>query len=634
MALLQIQEPVLEQENNTNAGPNLVIGIDLGTTNSLVAIIVNDKPHIFADAAGHELHRSVVAFDDDGNVLAVGNKAIKSQNTINISSIKRLMGKGFTDVKNNLDKFPFKFDESLDDKDSLHIIIGKKKYSPAEISAQILKYLKDLAQKSLDTGIQEYGNTVIQQAVITVPAYFDEAAKNATKLAAQLAGLEVLRLVSEPTAAALAYGLDNSSEGIYAVYDLGGGTFDVSVLKMQKGVFKVLGVSGDTALGGDDFDEAVSEYLKTKPRIPHVNNDSAENISDSTHETDMHNTSTIEIAREIKEQLSAQESASVNGFTLSRSEFENIITQKINHTIELTKKLLNDLDLEPQDLKGIILVGGSSRIPLIHKKLCEIFEAQKIFTNLDPDRTVAIGAAWQAYNLSGGGNNLLLDVIPLSLGIEMMGGIVEKIISRNATIPTTATKEFTTYADNQTGIKLHIVQGEREFAKDCRSLAEFEIKNIPPMKAGVARVSVSFKVDADGLLTITAQEKTSGITQEILVKPSYGINTDKVREMLLDSMKNSADDIHKRLLVQTQSEAKQNIMILERDLQDYSQLVEPSEKEIILNNLQDLKKLVELDDRNLIIAAQEKLEQSTQEFILRKLNQSLQGLAKKKIDDM
>lgn len=630
MALLKIQEPQKNNENVADAPKQTVIGIDLGTTNSLVGVVENNQVRLFADENGNELQRSIVSFDDAGSVVAVGNEANKN----NIASIKRLMGKGFLDVKNHQE---FQFDQTGKSDDSVRLIVGEKKYSPEEISSEILKYLKTLAEKNL--------NKTISQAVITVPAYFDEAAKNATKLAAQLAGLEVLRLVNEPTAAALAYGLDNQTEGVYAVYDLGGGTFDVSILKMQKGVFKVLGVSGDNSLGGDDFDDLLAQKIEEKTKINFVeakkiaskikkqlsSKDSVDNAANEIKFFILHK----KFITKIKQDLSIKDifEGEINDikFSISRQEFEELIAEKINKTIFLTEKLAKDLDLETIDIKGVIMVGGSSRIPLIHQKLSKIFGPEKILTNLDPDRVVAIGAAWQAFNLSGANNNLLLDVIPLSLGIEMMGGIVDKIILRNTTIPAAFSKEFTTYADNQTGMKLHIVQGEREFAKDCRSLAQFEIKNIPAMKAGMARIAVIFKVDADGLLTVTAEEKITGQKQEIAVKPSYGVNEDEIKTMLLDSMKNATQDIKNRLLAETVSEAKQSALILHEDLKTFEDLILPDEKTKILQQLSKLEDLLKnSQDRDLIVATEKELETLSENLVLQKVNQSLKMFVGKK----
>jgi molecular chaperone HscA len=575
MALIKISEPGQEQE--IEQSNEIVIGIDLGTTNSLVAIIEDEKVKFFSDELGREIIPSIVTYGDQ-----------------KISSIKRLMGKSFADVKNQ--KFDFEIDANSEEKEVLRIIADNRKIRPAEVSSEILKKLKNLAENSLEIEIKK--------AVITVPAYFDEAAKNATKLAANLAGLDVLRLVNEPTAAALAYGLDNAVEGIYCVYDLGGGTFDVSILKMQKGVFKVLGVAGDNSLGGDDFDNLIAEKLKV---------DRAE-------------------ARKIKENI-CQDNNNVN---FSREEFENLITPKLEKTFTLTKNLIEDLELEANEIKGVILVGGSTRIPLIKKKLGEIFGAEKILDKLDPDRIVAAGAAWQAYNLSGKANNLLLDVIPLSLGIEMMGGITDKVILRNSAIPTSTTKEFTTYADNQNGMKLHIVQGERELAKDCRSLAEFEIKKIPAMKAGLARVAVTFQVDADGLLTVSAQEKYTGEKQEIIVKPSYGLDENEVKKMLLDSLKNSQSDISNRLLIQAIVEAEKDASIIKKDLANNEVEISKEERITIEEKLENLAKIIrEKTSREAVSSAQEELVKAAENLILQKVNAVLnQKITGKKVDEI
>ena len=607
MALIQISEPGASQE--TESSQDIVIGIDLGTTNSLVAIVVNETVKFFADENGREIIPSIVNYEEE---------------KIEISSIKRLMGKSFSDLKDQ--KFSFTIDAESKEKEALRIIVGNRKITPAEVSSEILRKLKNLVETKLETEVKK--------AVITVPAYFDEAAKNATKLAANLAGLEVLRLVNEPTAAALAYGLDNSAEGIYCVFDLGGGTFDVSILKMQKGVFKVLGVAGDNSLGGDDFDEAIAKNLG-------VNRAAARKIKEelSSELVTSWTPSCDGVTKEEESSLvptSTFVTPSHDGVQLvTRQDFENLISDKIEKTFSLTKNLIDDLDLESTDIKGVIMVGGSTRIPLVKRKLAEIFGEEKILDQLDPDRIVAAGAAWQAYNLSGNSENLLLDVIPLSLGIEMMGGIVDKIIHRNSAIPTAMTKEFTTYADNQTGMKLHIVQGERELAVDCRSLAEFEIKKIPAMKAGLARVAVTFKVDADGLLTVNATEKYTGEKQEIIVKPSYGLDENEVRKMLLDSLQNSKSDMENRLLIEAITDANHDIAILKKDLNIIEEITD-KEKELIAEKIEILEKLIlERTSRDAILEAQKDLGKAAENLILQKVNTVLKEKIKgKNVDEV
>ncbi len=515
--LLQIKEP--SAESNEIQKDELIVGIDLGTTNSLIAYILDGKVSFFTDAAGHKLHPSIVAYDTSDKVSA----HLDAKENIVISSIKSLMGKNYDDVKDVANNYAFTIvSDENDSRQALKIKLHNKNVSPEEVSAQILRHLKEIAENNLR---QE-----VKKVVITVPAYFDEAAKNATKFAANLAQLEVIRLVNEPTAAALAYGLDSGAEGVYCVYDLGGGTFDISVLKMQKGVFKVLGVSGDNRLGGDDFDNAIIAEItkRTGQKFDNKNLYQAKLIARKIKEDLSYQTSS-------KAQLSISQAA--NDFSLTKQEFENLIAQDIQKTITLTQNLLDDLDLESHDIKGVVMVGGSTRIPLIVEKLAAIFGKDKILNKIDPDHIVAAGAAWQAYNLSkyidSSNKNLLLDVVPLSLGIEMMGGIVEKIITRNSALPIKVSKEFTTYVDNQNGMKFHVTQGEAQEAINCRSLAFFEIKNIPAMKAGEARVELTFSVDADGLLTVSAMEKTTKQKQEIEVKPSYGLTESEIKEMLV-----------------------------------------------------------------------------------------------------
>jgi molecular chaperone HscA len=493
-----------------------------------------------------------------------------------------LIGKGIADIKK--EEFSFKFDENSQEKDSLNILVGNKKISPAEISAEILKHLKKIAETEL--------KKEVKKAVITVPAYFDEGAKNATKQSALLAGLEVVRLVSEPTASALAYGLDNNSQGLYLVYDLGGGTFDVSILKITNGVFKVLGVAGDNGLGGDDFDLILKNLGFKNPRYA-------------------------------KEYLSSNQNYQEGNLKISQIEFFNLINEKITKTVNSCLNLLEDLDLEISQLNGIILVGGSSRIPLISQKLIDKF-GKIILTNIDPDRVVAIGACYQAHNLSGARKNLLLDVNPLSLGIEMMGGIVDKIIYRNSTIPIIKTKEFTTYADNQTAMKLHIVQGEGEFAKDCRSLGEFEIKNIPANLAGLARIAVTFSLDADGLLTVSAEEKTTKKIAKIVVKPSFSLSDEVIKSMLINSLKNSQEDMKKRLLTQVIVDINHDLEIIKKDLKNPELEISTELKNNINKKIQEIEKLIANNgEKNEIEISREQLISMVEPMILQKVNQSL-----------
>jgi len=577
MSLLQISEPII---NNQDEVDEIVIGIDLGTTNSLVGAVINEKLIFCDDKNGKNLINSKVVFDHNGDFVGVCNDFTGKYE---IFSIKRIMGKNFAELKNLKNLHPSYRDLILDNTENNQAIalqIGNKKITAIEISALILRHLKNLAEK-------KFGNKILK-AVITVPAYFDENAKNATKQSPKIAGLEVLRLLNEPTAGALAFGLDNKAIGTYLVYDLGGGTFDVSVLKITNGVLRVIGVAGDNNFGGDDIDELLIK-------------------------------AGFENAKEIKENLSFQDSYN----SLTRDKFDEIIFSKIQNTIEIAKDLIMDLELDKSKLDGIILVGGSSRIPLISSELKKFF-GDKILTNLDPDRIVAIGACYQAHNLSGQKNNLLLDVNPLSLGIEMMGGIVDKIIYRNSTIPISKSKEFTTYADYQTAMKFHIVQGERELAKDCRSLANFEVKNIPAFKAGIARVKITFTLDADGLLTITSEEKFTSQKQEVVVKPSFGLQENEVKNILLNSLEYSKQDIRERLLIETKVKINKDLELLKQDLQN-SELNIPSIQKVELNKLiqqieDGIAQNLSRDELNLL---HDNLLKNCENIILQKVNQAL-----------
>ena len=603
MALLQIAEPGQSPQPHQR---RLAVGIDLGTTNSLVAALRSGLSEPLADAEGRIILPSAVRYHADRVEVGESARLAASSDPYNtVLSVKRLMGRGLSDVKQLGEQLPYRFVGGESHMPFIDTVQGPK--SPVEVSADILKVLRERAEKTL-------GGELVG-AVITVPAYFDDAQRQATKDAARLAGLNVLRLLNEPTAAAVAYGLDQQAEGVVAIYDLGGGTFDISILRLTGGVFEVLATGGDSALGGDDFDHAIASWIVEQAGL------SADLDPGAQRQL-------LQIACAAKEALTDASSVPVSfgdwQAVLTRDAFNALIEPMVARSLKACRRAVRDANIELEDVQAVVMVGGSTRVPRVREAVADMFGREPL-TDIDPDQVVAIGAAIQADTLAGnkrdGGELLLLDVIPLSLGLETMGGLMEKVIPRNTTIPVARAQDFTTYKDGQTAMMVHVLQGERELISDCRSLARFELRGIPPMVAGAAKIRVTFQVDADGLLSVSARELGSGVEASIQVKPSYGLTDGEIAKMLKDSFQYAGDDKVARVLREQQVDARRLIEAVQAALEvDGERLLDAEERMVIELQMQELSELLEGTDGYAIEQQTKRLSQVTDAFAARRMD--------------